>query len=128
MPRFIIGNLICLIISLTTLIWLVMSREPGTFWVNFFFSILVFINLTLIIGLLLFFIKTKIAILTNNPLKSDRRVLYRNGLKIASIIALFVSLLVFLKINTLFTLLNIVLAAAIAVTLTFYLYFKAGKE
>ena len=132
MPRFIFFSLIVLGFFLYLWLWLVNHTEPGQVLTSFLFSLLTFINLTIIIAIFLYIVRTagknRFKKWLERPIQNletgEQRILYRRSLKMAAVISAFVSLLLFLRISELFTLFNFSLLLAIVIISAFYLYLK----
>lgn len=133
MPRFIFASF--LVLSLFLYLWLrlINNTEPGQVLVSFLFSLLTFINLTIITAIFLYVVRTagknRLKKWLERPIQSletnEERILYRRCLKMAALISAFVSLLLFLRIIELFTLFNFSLLLAMIVIGAVYLYLRA---
>ncbi len=132
MPKPVVASIGILVISFTGLIWLINSTPPGPLWAHFTFGLLSFIIISLSSALLLYFARLQLLYWLNQSAKvfpnlslSDKKKLYRQNLKIATPVATFASLWLFLKLTQLLTLINLILTTFLTLALTFYLYLRS---
>lgn len=133
MPRFVIFTIFLFIIFLIIWAWVFIKLEPGPVLHNLAFVILAFINSTLAITLFLFFLRTTFKNRLKNwlgkhvmPIEAgSQRMIFRSSFKMAWIISLFFSVLVFLKVIELFSVFNLAVLIAIVIISAIYIYLRS---
>lgn len=133
MPRFLIFSFVVLFIFLFFWFWVIFKWEPGPFLNNLVFSILAFLNLTIILTVVLFLLRT----VGKNRLKSwlsrhtppieisQQRIIFRKSFKMSLPVAAFASVLIFIKTLGLLNTFNLIIFSAIVATCTIYIYLKS---